>query len=245
MQSLDVTVLEYLCNGLQQSKLMWLCTVVRTWGSAPRRIGSLLASCEGQFVGSLSGGCVEDDLIERLQSGEFCASEPHHICYGASKTDLERFNLPCGGTLELLIEPLVATHLKHFQAILAALHARKRITRSCQWPQGYYALGDRAVAGSGVSLKLHDGVPAFFTHRYGPEAHLFVIGCNAVSAHLAEFALAAGYRVTVCDPRPKHYADWAVADVQLLHTAMPDDAILRHANDLVRSYMASPSTVAA
>ena len=229
MQSLDVKVLDQLCNWVQQGKTVWLCTIVRTWGSAPRRKGSLLASCQGEFVGSLSGGCVEDDLIERLHSGVFDDTIPHYIVYGESEADAARFNLPCGGTLGVLVEPVVADHLEHFQAILEALQARSCITRHCSWPDGSYAL-DTGSSRFDITLQLDDFAPVSFVHTYGPQVHLFIIGCNEVSMHLAEFSLAVGYRVTVCDPRQNHDESWAVAGVQLVRE-MPDDAILTLAND--------------
>lgn len=229
MQSLDVKVLDHLCSWLQQGKTVWLCTIVRTWGSAPRPKGSLLASCEGKFVGSLSGGCVEDDLIERLDSGAFDDAIPHYIVYGESETDAARFNLPCGGTLGVLVEPVVAEQLEHFQAILESLHERSCITRHCSWPDGSYSL-DAGDARLELSLQLDELAPVSLVHTYGPQTHLFIIGCNEVSTHLAEFALAVGYRVTVCDPRQNQDENWAVSGAQLV-SEMPDDAILKRAND--------------
>jgi xanthine dehydrogenase accessory factor len=229
VQSLDIKVLDHLCSWLRQGKTVWLCTIVRTWGSAPRRKGSLLASCAGGVVGSLSGGCVEDDLIERLHSGAFDDTIPHYIVYGESETDAARFNLPCGGTLGVLVEPVVAEHLEHFQAILESLQTRSCITRHCSWPDGNYAL-DSGSSRVDLSLQLDDHAPVSLVHTYGPQTHLFIIGCNEVSTHLAEFALAVGYRVTVCDPRQTHDENWTVPGV-LLVREMPDDAILQLAND--------------
>jgi xanthine dehydrogenase accessory factor len=173
---------------------------------------------------------VEDDLIERLHSGEFDETIPHYIVYGESETDAERFNLPCGGTLGVLVEPVSTGHLQHFQAILEALHARSCITRHCLWPDGNYSL-DTGSSRFDISLQLSNSAPVSFVHTYGPQTHLFIIGCNEVSAHLAEFALAVGYRVTVCDPRQNHRENWAVPGAALVHE-MPDDAILKHANDI-------------
>lgn len=229
MQSLDTKVLAQLCQWLEAGQSVWLCTVIHTWGSAPRRPGSLLASCDGEFVGSLSGGCVEDDLIARLAAGEFSQNSPHYLIYGANETDAERFKLPCGGTLGILIEPLQSQQLTQFKRIVAALQQRKTVTRRCTWPQG----PDELIEGSKrmpLKLELQEQQPQQLVHSYGPAAHLFIIGINEVSNHLAQFALAADYRVTVCDPRPELTQKWQVPDAQLV-TAMPDDAILTHAAD--------------
>ena len=77
---------------------MWLVTVIDTWGSAPRPPGALLAlRGDGLVVGSVSGGCVEDDLIDRVRNGER-AAKPSLINYGVSKEEAVRFGLPCGST---------------------------------------------------------------------------------------------------------------------------------------------------
>lgn len=83
-----------------------LATVVRTWGSSPRPVGSIMALCEdGSVVGSVSGGCIEDDLIYRYAQGQAMPTgAPTMVKYGVSADEAHRFGLPCGGTLELLLE---------------------------------------------------------------------------------------------------------------------------------------------
>ena len=79
---------------------------IETWGSAPRPPGALLAMRDdGLVAGSVSGGCVEDDLIDRVRKGERVAT-PSLIAYGVSKEEAARFGLPCGGNLRLVQEPL-------------------------------------------------------------------------------------------------------------------------------------------
>ena len=92
---------------LQAGRGVVLGTVVRTWGSAPRPPGSLMAiRDDGQVSGSLSGGCIEDDLIGRVQRGELAVSLPTLTSYGASAEEAQRFGLPCGGTVQILLERL-------------------------------------------------------------------------------------------------------------------------------------------
>jgi xanthine dehydrogenase accessory factor len=88
-----------------------LTTVVRTWGSSPRPVGSIMALAEdGAVVGSVSGGCIEDDLIARYShahgKGEDVplGAPPALVKYGITADEAHRFGLPCGGTLELLLE---------------------------------------------------------------------------------------------------------------------------------------------
>src|SRR6476620_2595015 len=118
MENLDVMVLRTLRDWRAAGRRALLATVVRTWGSSPRPVGSIMALCEdGAVVGSVSGGCIEDDLIDRhtrayAQAGAAADGAEHRIPsgppsfvkYGISADEAHRFGLPCGGTLELLLE---------------------------------------------------------------------------------------------------------------------------------------------
>ena len=112
MENLDVMVLRSLRDWRMAGKRALLATVVRTWGSSPRPVGSIMALCEdGAVVGSVSGGCIEDDLIHRFTQAYAAdpartlpAGSPEWVKYGISADEAHRFGLPCGGTLELLLE---------------------------------------------------------------------------------------------------------------------------------------------
>ena len=107
MDSLDLQVLTQARDWLDAGRQVWLVTVAQTWGSAPRPPGSLLCvRDDGLVVGSVSGGCVEDDLIDRVRKGER-VNQVQRITYGVSKDEAARFGLPCGGTLELIQEPVL------------------------------------------------------------------------------------------------------------------------------------------
>ena len=83
LQAVDKEVLNQINSWLQSGLSCWLATVVQTWGSSPRPVGSLLTcNSEGTVVGSLSGGCVEDDLLEKLTAGELAADGPQFFLYG-------------------------------------------------------------------------------------------------------------------------------------------------------------------
>ena len=105
MDSIDQQVLRQLQAWLDAGETAWLCTIVRTQGSSPRPLGSLLASTHsGHIVGSLSGGCVEEDLLERLARGELAGAGPELVEYGVEADQNERLGLPCGGRLYVLVE---------------------------------------------------------------------------------------------------------------------------------------------
>ena len=106
MDSLDLQRLPQTRDWLAAGHHVRLLTVVETWGSAPRPPGAPLALRGDGPVGSVSGGRVEDDLIERVRTGERVGA-PTLVAYGVSKDEAVRFGLPCGGNLRLLQEPLV------------------------------------------------------------------------------------------------------------------------------------------
>jgi xanthine dehydrogenase accessory factor len=113
MENLDVLVLRTLRDWRAAGRRALLATVVRTWGSSPRPVGSIMALAEdGSVVGSVSGGCIEDDLIYR-HTQAYAGKEgakgipsgpPTLVKYGITADEAHRFGLPCGGTLELLLE---------------------------------------------------------------------------------------------------------------------------------------------
>src|ERR1044071_6037043 len=104
MDSLDLQVLTQARDWHAQGHGVGLVTVIETWGSAPRPPGALLAMRDdGLVVGSVSGGCVEDDLIDRVRTGER-VDKPSLITYGVTKEEAARFGLPCGGNLRLVQE---------------------------------------------------------------------------------------------------------------------------------------------
>jgi xanthine dehydrogenase accessory factor len=230
VQSLDLQVISQLCVWLQRGDSAWLCTVIETWGSSPRRPGSLMV-CHGSgaIVGTLSGGCVEEDLIEQLQSGQLAAKAAHYKLYGETAAEIERFQLPCGGILGVLIEPIAPGQLAVFSDIERALTQRENIHREVSWDAQSAILTAQAASitrrSPAIELsrsEVHS--PLTLSQVYGPQTHLFIIGITEISRALAQFALAAAYRVTVCDPRAELADSWDIEHCLLL-TAMPDDAL--------------------
>src|SRR5690606_6834287 len=110
MENLDVLVFRKIGAWRREGKKALLATVIRTWGSSPRPLGSIMALCEdGAVVGSVSGGCIEDDLIYRYTGGNdrdalTNGASPSLVRYGVTAEEAYRFGLPCGGTLEILLE---------------------------------------------------------------------------------------------------------------------------------------------
>src|SRR5476651_2096287 len=106
MQSLHLDVLEHALEWRRSGRGVWLLTVAQTFGASPRPPGSLAAiRDDGILVGSVSGGCIEDDLV--AHRGDFRGRTPQFAAYGVTAEEARRFGLPCGGELEVIIEPEV------------------------------------------------------------------------------------------------------------------------------------------
>jgi len=107
MDSVDLEVIKSAASWVESGRGATLATVVKTWGSAPRPVGAMLViRDDGHVIGSVSGGCVEDDMIDKVRAGELASGKTGMITYGVTKEQAERFRLPCGGTLEIALEPL-------------------------------------------------------------------------------------------------------------------------------------------
>ena len=223
MYGTDLDVLGDALDWLQEGQRVTLFTVARTWGSSPRPPGALLAiSAAGQLSGSVSGGCVEDDLLQRLRDGSLSPGPPTLIDYGVDRLQAARFGLPCGGRLELLVEFLEtpATLLP----VLDAMQARRRLNRRVCLHTGECSLHP-ASREDGF---FYDGDTVQKT--FGPVWRMLVIGAGQLSSYLAQFALALDYDITVCDPREEYARSWQLDGVRL-DTRMPDDAVAALAND--------------
>lgn len=229
MQAVDDEVLSQICRWLEAEESCWLATVLETWGSSPRPVGSLFACSAGSsIVGSLSGGCVEDDLLDKLTAGELARERAQFFQYGISAEETEKFGLPCGGSLHIAIEPLTpdAATLEHFETL------RDRLAARC-WTARHVDLdtGSRRLAEADAFAPLHwDAAGHTLIHTYGPRHQLFIIGAGMVSKYLAQLALQLDYQVTVCDPREHLLAEFGIDRVTLV-SEMPDDAVRQHASD--------------
>ncbi len=235
MENSDHQVLKQVSDWLADGEMCWLCTVVKTWGSSPRPVGSLLAcNSQGLIVGSLSGGCIEEDLIDKLRAGELVQDKPHVLIYGGTTEEAERLGLPCGGQLHVVIEPLPeARGLPQFKQIVSRLESRECIARTVILGTGEISVEERerfANLKFSGSLEPETTAQGELIQCYGPRYQLFLIGAGQVSQYLADMAQALDYQVVVCDPRQEMLDQWQVEGVRLVNK-MPDDAVRDLAND--------------
>lgn len=217
MQHLDLQVVEQAQDWLNAGETVWFCTVLSTFGSSPREPGSIMvAKADGRHLGSLSGGCVEEDFLERLQAGEFS----QRVCterYGQRREDNRpQIQLPCGGILDVLIERLEPDddNRRHLSELVAVMRGREQRLRRVSLTDGSYSLspvdsagGDRVEVGAeSVSV------------RMGPSLRLIIAGLSSVAIPCAQFAVSLGYEVIVCEPREEEYRDFNLDGVRLEKT---------------------------
>jgi len=223
----DREILETAVNWIGQGFSPLLVTVVRTWGSSPRPVGSLMLMREdGLHTGSVSGGCVEEDLVSRYLSQQLSDSFPSMIDYGINRQEASRLGLPCGGRLELLIEQLHS--VTALQVLLDTLQSRQLVSRQVCLSTGEVSLNPTSAAEDFSYTQ--DAVKKVF----GPRWQLLLIGAGHLSQYVAQIALMLDYRVIVCDPRQACGELWSVEGAELLRV-MPDDA--------VRAYASHPRSV--
>jgi xanthine dehydrogenase accessory factor len=219
MNSMNLDVLRTALAWLRDGHAVTLATVVRTWGSSPRPPGSMMIlRDDGQVAGSVSGGCIEDDLIYRLRHGDPAFARPSLTTYGAEAEEAQRFGLPCGGTVQVVLEPLSAA--SQLSELLESIEARRGVERCLDLETGSVTLvpsnQDDKVEFDGHLLR----------SVLGPGHRLLVIGGGQLSRYTASMAVMLDYDVTVCDPRPEYHEGWRMIEGVALSTSMPDDLVV-------------------
>lgn len=223
MRNADEEVLTAAAEWLERGAGVYLVTVAKTFGSSPRPPGSLRAvRADGLFAGSVSGGCVEDDLVERLCERKIPSALPWIESYGVTPEQTHKFGLPCGGRLDLIVESLASA--EPLRAILDAMASRRLIARRLCLATGEVSLRparrDEPFRFDGENL----------IKVFGPAWRLLLIGAGQLSRYVSEMARALDYDVLVCDPRAEYAAGWT-AKGAALDPRMPDDVVRALATD--------------
>ncbi|MBU6957242.1 XdhC family protein [Pseudomonas sp. CVAP len=198
MQHLDLQVVRRALAWSSAGQRVWLCSVLGTYGSAPRAPGSMLAvNDSGQWIGSLSGGCVEDDFLARMAEGAFLDAVSV-VRYGEGDDPHSTIKLPCGGLLDVLVEKLepeceVQAHLRELES---ALLGQRRLIREVNLASGARSLLVDREHGPRIEREI-DRVRV----RVGAAQRLLLAGYSSVAQACAEFAVGLGFEVILCDPR--------------------------------------------
>jgi xanthine dehydrogenase accessory factor len=174
----------------------------------------VLIRADGAVAGSVSGGCIEQDLIERVRAA--IPTLPRLLCYGGAAEENRRIGLPCGGRLELVFER--APDPRFVNALCNALHDSQAIARQLDMGTGVSTV----FAPTESNQFEWNGNTLITVHR--PHLRLLLIGAVHTAHVLAKMAQPLEYSVFVCDPREEYRATWNVAGTTLLD-GMPDDAV--------------------
>ncbi|MGI9275248.1 MAG: XdhC family protein [Endozoicomonas sp.] len=212
---------------LRDGHSVWLGTVVKTWGSSPRPVGSLMACVPGVgLCGSLSGGCIEEYLLEQLTESSLQRRAPLLKNFGGTEAEQEQFQLPCGGQLLVCLEYLEpdVEVINHFRDLLQYVSQRETVTRTVGINDGALTL----ERGSGLQeLQLDD---QRLSHPLTPDWRMLLTGCGEVTRCVAELAMALEFSVTICDFRSSFTEGWTMPGTEL-YTGFPDDLIRQGFSD--------------
>lgn len=229
MHDSQLEVLKGCLDCLQKGERVTLVSVAQTWGTSPRPVGALLAVNDtGRFYGSVSGGCVEEDLIERLtQQPPDC---PEIFLYGETQEERHHFGLPCGGVLQLVAEPL--NDKTALQNLIRDIEQRKTFSRTLDLKNGEVTYQDLTLSPSESSntvAKQQRHLPQLteihWRNIFGPVWQLVIVGAGETGKYLAEMGLTLGYKVTVLDSRPDYQKNWDRPNIPLI-ADFPDDALV-------------------
>lgn len=226
MQSSQQQIISHVKSWLQGEKPVWLCTILKTWGSSPRPIGAMMAcTLDGELVGSISGGCIEEDFLEQLRDGSLKAQhdengKPFIVKYGVTAEEQARLKLPCGGQLHVLLEYIEATESNKalFSRLTNDLENHTKVSRVVDLESGEISANDHS-SDFPVIMDEHT-----MTHSLSPMYRLLLLGAGDVAKFVAEMALALEYDVTLCDPRPNYLDNWEVDGVEKT-SRLPDDVV--------------------
>jgi xanthine dehydrogenase accessory factor len=229
LYSTDREVLETAIRWLEAGQRPALVTVAKTWGSSPRPAGALmLMHPDGRCVGSVSGGCVEEDLVSRYRSGQLGDRFPTLVDYGVDHALASRLGLPCGGRLELLVEQLDSAI--PFRHLLDRTLAGGLVARRVCLTTGEVSLHVPSDPAEAFSY----GVDTL-SRVFGPRWRLLLIGDGELARYLMQLALTLDYHVIICDPREQPTTEPLPDGVKRVHI-MPDEAVqdwITHARSVV------------
>lgn len=217
MDSVDIEVLRTADEWRRSGRKVALGTIVKTWGSAPRPIGAMVAvRDDGQVVGSVSGGCVEDDLVDKVKAKLVSWTRPEIFTYGVTNEEATRWGLPCGGTLQLVMEPL--SEASGIEELLKKIGSQQLVRRRLDMESG------RATLEPGRWQDVLEFEERVLSTVHGPRWRLVLIGAGQLTRYLAEMARMLDYHVVVVDPREEYAAGWDAAAVPI-NRGMPDDVV--------------------
>lgn len=224
-------------DWLQRDGRIAIATVVDTWGSAPVPVGGqLVIGVDGSFEGSVSGGCIEGEVISEAEE-VLSEGRPRTLDFGVADETAWRVGLPCGGQIRIFIERLDReTGLDFVERAVHADQRREGLLVQTRLADGKRRIFDNktpdappevvAHLRSGVSKLLKSPEGEVFLHAMLPPARIVIIGATHIAQVLCELARLTGYEVIVIDPRTAFASPERFRDITL-HAEWPQDALPR------------------
>jgi xanthine dehydrogenase accessory factor len=216
-------VLEELRQWTREGEDVALATVIETWGSSPRPLGSKMAvTRSGKMAGSVSNGCIEGAVFEEAQK-VLKSGKPKIAAFGVADDVAFEVGLACGGHIEVFVQPLGAVHRK----LIEMLDRDEPATLRTNLESGEAELTRGAPTGSELARREGD----VFVEPFRRPAHLVIIGAIHIAIPLHRLAKLMGYRVTVIDARAKFATRERFPEADELIVAWPDEAMTKIAVD--------------
>jgi len=219
---------------LSNDQFITLCTVVQTWGSSPRPTGSMmLISQNGNLYGSVSGGCIEDDLLDKYNSGYFDESKISSLIYDGT-TENSSIKIPCASILKIIVERI------HNSDELKQIHEHLckdiRVTRQLNLHTHHSSIETATIKSKSFSYNEN-----YLIKTFGPQWQILVIGANHITQYVSALAKMLGYKLIICEPRENYRKTFADTENEennqnpdsayQITTLMPDDAVVKYANN--------------
>jgi xanthine dehydrogenase accessory factor len=194
-----------------------LATVVETWGSSPRPLGSkMVVTRSGKMAGSVSNGCIEGAVFEESQK-VLKSGVPKLAAFGVADDLAFSVGLACGGHIEVFIQPLAKVH----KQLIGLIDQNSAATLHTNLVTGVAALTEGVPAGSGLARRDGDS----FVEPFPRPAHLIIVGAIHIAIPLHRLAKLMGYRVSVVDARSKFATKERFPEADELIVAWPDEAM--------------------
>ncbi|MGV1013675.1 MAG: XdhC family protein [Methyloceanibacter sp.] len=241
MSASDPSILPTALAWHAEGRHVALATVIQTWGSSPRPVGSqLVIDAEGNFLGSVSGGCVEGEVIAEVPE-VLASAKPKTLQFGVEDSTAWKVGLTCGGTIRIFLEPLDARGASERDDVLnqiaGDIAARRKVALVTTLATGArclahapddlgpdlaQALAEAFRLGRSGVLEGNDG--EVFIRLFNPTTRLIIIGAVHIAQPLVSMARALGFEVVIVDPREAFATEERFGDVAIVHE-WPDEAL--------------------
>ena len=232
----DKRLLKTIAAWTGDCRTLALAFTLKTWGSAPRPVGSMLAiSDNGEFEGSVSGGCVENSVIEESKE-VIMTGNPKRLTYGVTDDTAWSLGLPCGGTIELLLIRLndrafAQSLIQKWPSTLCIQLSTGKIAmgQSGDWSgeltqeSGFSQIREKLIDSTTVDTQLNEELDVFVRPFANPW-RLLIVGAVHIAQPLSTMASLAGFQVAIIDPRAAYLTPDRFPDLPLVND-WPDVAL--------------------